>query len=225
MLKREDLTEERVEELIAEVRKQGRFDALTKEEREESRRGFLETAPDLSKGLWVFGYGSLLWNPAFLYEKDVPAKLHGYRRHYCLHLTMGRGSPKKPGIMLALDAGGSCHGHAFLISPNLIESETTILWRREMISGAYLPRWVQLNLNGKTVPGMTFVVNRQHSRYLPQLDEADLLKRLSQGEGHLGSSREYLENTVAHLEEREVKDEYLHHLLNALNKHYPAQKK
>ena len=224
MLKREDLTEERVETLIAEVRKQGHFDALSKEEREASRQNFLKAAPSTEDGLWVFGYGSLLWNPAFLYEQDIPAKLHGYRRHYCLHLTMGRGSPQKPGIMLALDAGGSCNGHAFKIPPHLVDSETTILWRREMISGAYLPKWISLQIDGKRQTGMTFVVNRQHSRYLPHLEEAELLKRLSQGEGHLGSSREYLENTVTHLEDREVKDAYLHHLLRELNKHYPPKK-
>jgi len=224
MLKREDLTEERVEALIAEVRKQGQFDALTKEEREANRLNFLKSAPSPSKGLWVFGYGSLLWNPAFLFDQDRPAKLHGYRRHFCLHMTMGRGTPEKPGIMLALDGGGSCNGHAFLIPPELIESETTILWRREMISGAYLPKWVSLQINGKKEIGITFVVNRKHSRYLPHLEEAELLKRLSQGEGHLGTSREYLENTVAHLEERDVKDVYLHQLLSELNKQYPKKK-
>ncbi|WP_169567881.1 gamma-glutamylcyclotransferase [Sneathiella limimaris] len=214
MLTREELTRERVDMLIEEARKQGRFDALTHEERDESRHNFLQQSPISEEGLWVFGYGSLLWNPAFHYIESVPARLYGYRRHYCLHLTMGRGSPEKPGIMLALDTGGSCNGRAFLIEPAKIDSETEILWLREMISGAYLPRWVKMKTeDGKSIEGLTFVVNRDHSRYRDHLSDEDLVQRICQGEGHLGSSREYLENTVAHLEEIGVRDQYLHRLL------------
>ncbi len=223
MLKREDLTEERVEMLIKEARKLGPFEALSREEREDNRQSFLEARPDNNdQGLWVFGYGSLLWNPAFLYTADVPARLYGYRRHFCLHLTMGRGSPEKPSLMLALDTSGSCNGHAFFVEPDLVDSETTILWRREMMSGAYQPKWISLHLeDGRKVTGMTFVVNKSHSRYINHLEEDEVVRRLSQGEGHLGTSREYLENTVAHLEESQVKDVYLHRLCQKLQKRYP----
>ena len=129
-------------------------------------------------------------------------------------MNTGRGSEEKPGIMLALNSGGSCNGRAFLIDPPLIDSETNILWMREMFSGAYSPYWGRIQLqNGQSVRGLTFVVNRRHSRYLhnPTLEET--VKRICQGAGHLGTSLEYLENTVAHLDEINVKDAYLHNLL------------
>lgn len=181
MLKREDFTEERIEMLIAEARKHGPFEALTHEERERSRRDFLSNITTADEGLWVFGYGSLLWNPAFDYVASKKAKLFGYRRHFCLHLTMGRGSPDKPGVMLALNNGGSCNGRALLIEPDKIESETRILWMREMLSGAYLPHWGSLQFeNGKRVKGLAFVVNRQHSRYIPNLSIEETVKRINQ---------------------------------------------
>ena len=67
------------------------------------------------KDLWVFGYGSLIWNPAFNFAEKRPAKIYGFHRSFCLHLTIGRGSPEAPGLMLALDRGGSCNGMTFRI--------------------------------------------------------------------------------------------------------------
>ncbi|OUR77809.1 hypothetical protein A9Q83_09840 [Alphaproteobacteria bacterium 46_93_T64] len=221
MLTREDFTPERIDNLIAEARKHGPYEALTHEERENNRQQFLNSSEIPSEGLWVFGYGSLLWNPAFNFVSSEPAKLYGYRRHFCLHMNIGRGSPEKPGIMLALDTGGSCEGQAFLIDPKEIESETQILWMREMLSGAYLPHWGKIKLQGKTVSGLTFVVNRKHSRYLPHLTVDETLIRLAQGEGYLGTSREYLENTIEHLDEINVRDGYLHELRDQLLAEYP----
>lgn len=214
MLKREDFTPERIDMLIEEARKNGPFEALTHAERAMNREEFLAKVDISKEGLWVFGYGSLLWNPAFYYIKSEPGRLYGYRRHFCLHMSTGRGSMEKPGIMLALNAGGSCNGRAFLIEPRLIESETQILWMREMFSGAYVPHWGKIRLqDGQTVNGLTFIVNRSHSRYMASPSLSETVKRICQGQGHLGTSLEYLENTVAHLDEINVKDAYLHNLL------------
>jgi cation transport protein ChaC len=131
---------------------------------------------------------------------------------------MGRGSPEKPGVMLALDTGGSSNGKALLIEPSKIESETQILWMREMLSGAYLPHWGSLSLaNGRKVQGLTFVVNRRHSRYRPDLTDEETLQRIKQGKGYLGSCRDYFDNTVAHLDEINVRDRYLHRLKQKLD--------
>lgn len=222
MLKREDFTPERVDELIAEARKHGPYDALTHEEREENRQAFLRDIK--GEGLWVFGYGSLLWNPAFHFSHSEPARLFGYRRSFCLHLPMGRGSAELPGIMLALDHGGSCNGRAFYLSPDLVDSETRILWLREMLSGAYKPSHCTININGERTPAMTFVVNRSHKRYIQNLSATEKLKRLATGEGYLGTCREYLNNTIDHLDDINVKDRYLHSLREKLDNAYPEKK-
>jgi glutathione-specific gamma-glutamylcyclotransferase len=218
MLKREDFTRERIDILIAEAQKHGPVEILSHEERDANHRAFMDNHKTEGEGMWVFGYGSLLWNPAFHYLLSEPARLFGYRRKFCLRMTMGRGTPEKPGLMLALDAGGSCNGLAFYIAPEAVESETAILWRREMFSGAYRPCWSRLQLESKAVHGISFVVNRDHDRYIPHLEEQETLTMLAQGVGHLGSSREYLENTVNHLDEINVRDIYLHRLRDNLSK-------
>lgn len=220
MLKREDFTLERIDEIVAEARRHGPYDALTHEERNEDRRDFLSTTND--DGLWVFGYGSLLWNPAFNYTTSQPARLHGYHRRFCLRLSMGRGSPENPGLMLALDNGGSCNGRAFFIEPSAVESETRILWMREMLSGAYKARWCTIRLNDRTVKGLSFVINRQHSRYIRDISTERVIELLGTGYGYLGSCREYLENTIDHLDEINVKDRYLHSLRAQVRKKFPA---
>lgn len=211
MLVREELTRERIDKLLREAARHGPFQALSHEEREATRQAFLRQI-NPRDGLWVFGYGSLIWNPAFHYTEWQPARLHGFRRRFCLSASIGRGSPEKPGLMLALDYGGSCNGRAFYIAPDAVDSETDILWMREMISGAYHARLVPIHLPGRTVHGLTFVINRSHSRYVRDLPIEEKIRLLATGEGHLGSCREYLENTVAHLEEMNVRDRYLHEL-------------
>ena len=121
--------------------------------------------------------------------------------------------------MLALDHGGSCNGRAFHIALEKIESETEILWMREMISGAYDARLARIKLGAKTVSGLTFTINRSHPRYITDIDMEETAKLLASGEGHLGTCREYLNNTIAHLDEMNVRDRYLHELQTKLHGH------
>lgn len=211
MLKREDFTEERIDSIIEEARRHGPFEALTRQEREDNRLEFLKTLPQ-DRDLCMFGYGSLIWNPAFRYIESRPARLFGFHRRFCLHLTIGRGSPEKPGLMLALDRGGSCNGIAFRIAASAIEEETRILWLREMISGAYKPQKVSLKTDIGTLEGFTFVVNRHHSRYIRGLSFEETIAGLSRGEGILGSCREYLSNTFYDLQRHGIRDRYVERL-------------
>ncbi|MEP3247056.1 MAG: gamma-glutamylcyclotransferase [Sneathiella sp.] len=221
MLKREDFTRERVDALIEEARKYGPYDALTHEEREESRQAFLNSLPE--EGLWVFGYGSLLWNPAFHFDHSEPARLFGYRRRFCLKLSMGRGSAENPGLMLALDRGGSCNGRAFFIPPEKVNSETKILWMREMLSGAYSAVHRNFNLKNQTVSGLTFVVNRSHQRYVSDMGLEEKIRLIATGAGYLGTCREYLDNTVDHLREIAIEDRYLYQLQEKIDTAFPIR--
>ena len=217
MLKREDFTRDRLDFIINEMRRHGHFEALTHEEREEDRLHFLEQLTP-GKNLWVFGYGSLLWNPAFNYIEKQPAKLYGFHRRFCLSLTIGRGSPEHPGLMLALDRGGCCNGLAFKIAASEINSETDILWMRERLTGAYFARYATIRIRGKATKGLTFIINRAHSRYVGRLSAEDTARYLLQGKGILGTCREYLENTTRQLDKIKVPDHYLHHLYRLIQK-------
>jgi cation transport protein ChaC len=116
---------------------------MTHEERERQIREIVAQAPRRDR-VWIFGYGSLMWNPAFHFAERRQALVHGYHRQFCLWARAGRGSPSRPGLMLALERGGSCHGVAFRLHGDKVASELDVVWRREMLTMAYRPVWVNV---------------------------------------------------------------------------------
>jgi len=171
---------------------------------------------DPAKDLYVFGYGSLIWNPAMDYIDKIPALLHGYHRRFCLKMFQGRGTPETPGLMLALDHGGACKGVAFRIAAPKIREELGLLWQREMYGGAYNARWVNIAAPTGPVRAVTFVINRKHPRYLPELSVEQTAALIATGCGDLGTCREYLENTIAHLAELGLRDNGLERIARLL---------
>jgi cation transport protein ChaC len=215
-LRREDLTEANVAAVAAIFRNSG-YEPSTPEERAASLETTLaQVRPGTD--VWVFGYGSLMWNPAFHHVESRAARLHGWHRRFCLWNTFGRGTPENPGLMLALERGGSCTGLALRVAAEAVRSELSVLWNREMITGAYRPRWVRLASESGPVEAVTFVVNRAHPRYTGKLELREIARRMATASGPLGKSRDYLESTVAELERLGLRDRALHALLQELNR-------
>ena len=169
-------------------------------------------AHDSAADAWVFGYGSLIWNPAFHYAEHRVGTLHGWHRRFCLWLRMGRGSPDNPGLMLALDRGGTCRGVAFRIPAAEVRPELLLVWRREMIGGAYLARWVMVRTEAGPVRAVTFVANRENDRYAGRLGDAEIAERIATARGELGTCASYLQQTVEHLRALELRDTGLERL-------------
>ena len=163
-------------------------------------------------GIWLFAYGSLLWNPCIRVAERRLGRLYGFHRDFCLKLIFGRGSPDAPGLMLALAPGGSCQGVALRVAERDLDSELLLVWRREMLTGVYRPRWLRLYSAHGALDVVGFVVNRDHERYTGRLDERELVRLMATGHGVLGSCAEYLNNTVAHLDELGIRDRRLHRL-------------
>jgi cation transport protein ChaC len=195
MLTRENIRSGAVRKIAAE---HGLTNILSDEELAASLGAMLDGA-DLSAGVWVFGYGSLIWNPAFHFTDRLVGRVYGYHRRFCLWTHLGRGCPERPGLVLGLERGGSCRGVAFHIAPELVEEELEIVWRREMISGAYVPRWVQVRTALGKVPALTFAIDRTHERYACFLPDDRVAEVIATARGWLGPCADYLINTVDHL--------------------------
>lgn len=169
--------------------------------------------------VWVFGYGSLMWNPAFHFTEQRCGLVHGYHRRYCMWIMAGRGSPEIPGLMLALDRGGSCRGMAFRIAPECVDEELGILWSREMGGGSYDWHWVTVRTESGPVRALTFVINHSHVRYARKIPRDVLVAHLAHAQGWLGSCAEYLANTVAHMHEIGIDDGPMHDMLDRVRAH------
>ena len=95
-------------------------------------------------GWWVFAYGSLLWNPLFPVAEARAGSVHGLHRRFCLRSVASRGTVERPGLVLALEPGGECHGVVYRLPSPLALDELHLLFRRELVVGAYHPRWIQV---------------------------------------------------------------------------------
>ena len=126
-------------------------------------------AHDPELDLHVFGYGSLMWDPAMNVLGSSVALVPGLHRRFCLRMVFGRGTPEAPGTILALDRGGSCRGVLYRIAAHKVEAELRLLWRREMLAGSYEARWVQAWADGRRVRALAFVAIRGHERYIGSL--------------------------------------------------------
>lgn len=162
--------------------------------------------------VWVFAYGSLIWNPLLQTAERRPATLHGFHRRYCLWSRAGRGTPEQPGLMLGLDFGGTCRGVGLRIAADMAEHELKLLWRREMVMGSYAPRWVNLKIGKRSVRAIAFVVNHAHSHYAGKLRVETIVKTIAGACGRFGPCSDYLANTVAGLREHGIHDRSLAHL-------------
>jgi len=162
--------------------------------------------------VWVFGYGSLLWNPCVEVADREQAQLRGYHRDFRLRLTYGRGSLESPGLMLGLAPGGSSVGVALQVAGSDPVHELHLVWRRELLTGVYQPRWVRLRADGRVLHGVAFVNNPDHPCHCGRIDDDSIIEYLATGHGLLGSCVEYLDNTVRALDARGIHDRRLHRL-------------
>ncbi|SPA17420.1 putative cation transport regulatory protein [Cupriavidus taiwanensis] len=175
--------------------------------------------PALGGDVWVFGYGSLIWNPMVVHTERQRATVHGYHRGFYLYSRINRGTWDNPGLVLGLDRGGCCHGMAFRVPSQVVEQEFRVLWRREMLTGAYHPRWLRIRVGAAGAPeprALAFVMNRSHEAYAGRLPDASVVERLRHAAGLYGPAREYLQQTLLGLATNGVDDPYLGRLWRQL---------
>ncbi len=164
--------------------------------------------------LWVFGYGSLMWNPGFPHAARMPALLRGWHRALCVYSHVWRGTPERPGLVLGLDRGGACWGIAFRVAADDAREVLDYLDTRERVTHVYWRRTVAVRLaDGARVAAETYVADPRHAQYAGRLAPGDAAHLIRAARGRGGTNAEYLENTVRHLDDFGLKEGPLHDLL------------
>lgn len=175
--------------------------------------------------LWVFGYGSLVWNPGFAWSSRQIGRLEGYHRSFCMRSIHHRGTEDHPGLVLALDAaqGAGCDGVAFEIAPEIAEETLEYLRARELISAAYLETRQPVALrDGRQVEAVTYVIDRDHVQYCGGLSLEEQARIIASAVGGRGPNCEYLHQTTAHLTELGLRDSELEWLSSRVKVLKPA---
>jgi len=166
--------------------------------------------------LWIFGYGSLMWDPGFPYLKRAPALVHGYHRALCINSNRWRGTPEQPGLVLGLDRGGACRGIAYLVAAEQVTGTIQELWAREMRRRVYKVRLLRTRLPDGEARAFTFIADPQHVGYAGALSIEQTAQRVATCCGARGPNIEYLTRTLDHLAELGVRDHYLMRVLDAV---------
>ncbi len=167
--------------------------------------------------LWVFGYGSLMWRPGFVYDFRCRATLRGWRRSLCVYSHVYRGTPDRPGLVLGLDRGGACAGVAFRVKAALREPTVHYLREREQVTSVYIERTAPTTLEtGERVHALAYVADRLHKQYAGRLDREAMLAIVRAGRGQSGDNAAYVIETHDHLVAIGVRDSELEWLARRL---------
>lgn len=159
--------------------------------------------------LWVFGYGSLLWNPGFEPAEKRRAVLKDYHRSFCMLSIHHRGTEEEPGLVLALDTapGQQCTGVAFRVREEEEDQVLSALRERELISSAYYEDTLKTLLDdGSEVETLAYIIDRNHVQYC-NFDLETQAQMIARSTGGRGPNPEYLYNTASHLDEMKIKDD------------------
>ena len=165
--------------------------------------------------MWVFGYGSLIWNPGFPSRRRQIARLRGYARRFCMWSIHHRGTPDSPGLVLALDRqpGALCLGLALEVAPGHEAATLAYLRRRELVSAAYLEQLVPVELDGGgRIEALTYVVDPTHAQYCAALSFEAQARIIARARGGRGPNRDYLFSTARHLAALGIADPELERL-------------
>jgi len=167
--------------------------------------------------VWIFAYGSLMWNPEMRFTERLPARIHGYHRSFCLYSPEYRGTREKPGLVLGLDRGGSCRGIAYRLPQATLAAEIDLIWTREMTGFVYHMTPLNIATERGPVSGYAFTVRRDSRDYAGRLAHDIAARIIATSKGDRGTGRDYLANTVRHLEELGIADTALHRIERLVN--------
>jgi cation transport protein ChaC len=155
--------------------------------------------------LWVFAYGSLMWQPGFVYAEARRARLEGYHRAFCIYSLHYRGTQDRPGLVLGLQRGGTCEGVAFRVADSDAAAVRAYLHARELIYGVYREAMVPAELSGpgerRRVPVLTYIAEVGHPSFAGQLPLARRAAIIRSARGKAGSNLAYFTATLRKLRE------------------------
>jgi cation transport protein ChaC len=163
--------------------------------------------------LWVFGYASLIWRPEFDFAERRPARVHGWHRALKMWSRINRGTPECPGLVFGMLSGGSCQGMVFRIPKTEGRETLTRLWKREMVTAVYDPKFLVCHTTHGPVTALAFTLSRKSPNHAGELSEEEYQRIFSTATGIYGTTLDYVQATVDELHRHNIRDRRLERLL------------
>ncbi len=161
---------------------------------------------------WVFGYGSLMWNPGFAFKEKQAAKLSGFKRSLCVWSWHHRGSRRSPGLVFGLDKFSTedvCYGCAYQVSEEHRAETLVYLKARELITDIYRAATLPVLINGREEQALTFIVDPASAQYAGQLNATECAAVVGSARGKSGPNSEYVLETWRYLQDINIQDKHL----------------
>ena len=169
--------------------------------------------------LWIFGYGSLIWRPDFAFEERRPARVHGWHRALKMWSRINRGTPERPGLVFGLLTGGCCRGVVFRIAREQGGATLAQLWKREMATAVYDPRWLLAETPQGRVRALAFTLSRKSPSHTGELTEEEYRAIFAFASGIYGTTLDYAHRTHEELMRHDIRDRNLEKLLRLIREH------
>ena len=170
----------------------------------------LRQKPAGTTSIWLFAYGSLMWNPALCFDARRVATLLGWHRAFCLRMEIGRGSPATPGRMLALQPGGHTEGVALRLCAHSLEDELQLVWTREMVLGSYRPIWTSVTFDdGSAAQAIAFVADESRAQFEADSSVDTVAPLIASAAGAFGTNIDYLMKLQHALHACDLRDPYV----------------
>lgn len=194
-------------------------DLWTLEQIDASLEETLRARPADATSIWIFAYGSLIWNPMIEFDQRMVATLHGWQRSFCLQMTVGRASPERPGRMLALRSGGHTGGIALRLHDAASSDELRAIWIREMVLGSYRPTWAPITLeDGSETHAIAFVADESREQFQRDSSVHTVAPLIGWATGPFGTNAEYLFKLRDALAECGVSDPYVDAIVREIDR-------
>lgn len=173
------------------------------------------TGKSTRRDIWVFAYGSLMWNPGFAFEEARMAVLRGFHRSLCIWSTSYRGTPEQPGLVLGLDRGGETTGVAYRAAGRHRRELLAYLFERELDDGVYEPRLLPVRTAAGDLKALTFLADPDQPLYAGALTFDETVAAVARGRGRRGTARDYLAGVIDHLAGFGIEEPHLRAILEA----------
>lgn len=169
--------------------------------------------------LWVFGYASLIARPEFEAAEHRLGQVRGWHRALRMRSRVNRGTPEMPGLVFALLPGGSCQGVAYRVPRKRAASELERLWKREMPSAVYDPRFLPCRTANGEVRALAFTLSRRSPSFVQTMHDNELVHVLRHARGRFGTTLDYLLETADALRRRGLRDREIERLVDLARSH------
>ena len=166
----------------------------------------------MDDGVWIFGYGSLVWRPDFAYAENRPALIDGWARRFWQGSTDHRGVPGAPGRVVTLveAPGEACWGMAYRVDGADRDQVLAGLDYRE--KGGYRLADVSLHFagpGGGAADGVVYIATSDNPNYLGPAEPADIAAQIRASAGPSGDNVEYVLRLAAALRDLGAEDEHV----------------